>query len=126
MSALLFFTNDVPPVTKDFRVDVDATLPQVEIQVLDGEDPEADFTGATVTFTMTDTDGNIKISAAAALVTDGPNAKVGYDFQAADVDVLDEYYGQFKITMPGGGIYRQPNDASQRLRILVGKVDVFA
>lgn len=120
-----FFLDDRSPFTLDFRVDVDATLPQVTIQVMDGSDPVV-LAAPVVTFTMTDEDGGVKINDQPGVVVDAATGQVGYNLQAADVDVEKIYFGQFKIVVTGGGIYKIPNDADQKLRILIGDVDPLA
>lgn len=125
MPVLKYFLNDVSPFTLDFRVDVDATLPRITIQIMDGSDP-VPLTNPVPTFRMVDKDGVVKINDADGVVVDAATGQVGYDLQAADVDTEDEFRGQFTITVDGGGIYKVPNDADQRLRVLIGNVDPLA
>ena len=125
MPVLKYFLNDVSPFTLDFRVDVAATLPRIIIQIMDDGGPVA-LTNPVPTFRMVDKDGNVKINDAAGVVVDVATGQVGYDLQAADVDTEDEFRGQFTITVDGGGVYQIPNDADQRLRVLIGNVDPLA
>lgn len=125
MPVLKYFLNDVSPFTLDFRVDVAATLPRIIIQIMDDGGPVA-LTNPVPTFRMVDKDGNVKINDAAGVVVDAATGQVGYDLQAADVDTEDEFRGQFTITVDGGGVYKIPNDADQRLRVLIGNVDPLA
>jgi hypothetical protein len=120
-----FFLDDRSPFTLDFRVDVAATLPRIAIQILD-DGAAVPLTAPVVTFTMTDEDGNIKINDQPGVVIDAATGQVGYDLQTADVDVEDIFFGQFKIVVSSGGIYKIPNDADQKLRILIGNVDPLA
>ncbi len=125
MPVLKYFLNDVSPFTLDFRVDVDATPPRIVIQIMDDNGP-VPLTAPVPTFRMVDKDGNVKIADAAGVVVDAATGQVGYDLQAADVDTEGEFRGQFTITVDGGGIYKVPNDADQRLRVLIGNVDPLA
>ncbi len=125
MAALKYFLNDVSPFTLDFRIDVGATLPRIVIQLMDGNDP-VPLTAPVPTFRMVDKGGNVKINDAAGVVVDAATGQVGYDWQAADTDTEDEFSGQFTITVDGGGIYKMPNGADQRLRVLIGNVDPIA
>lgn len=120
-----FFLNDRSPFTLDFRVDVDATLPRIIVQVMDGTDP-VPLSSPSVTFRMEDKDGNVIINDAAGVVIDAATGQVGYDLQAADVDTAGEFFGQFNITVDDPGLYKIPNDADQKLRILIGNTDPLA
>ena len=69
---------------------------------------------------MDDVNGVAKVNAAAGVLDDAVNGIVRYDFIAADVDTEGVFFGQFVITLSGGGILRIPNNSNQRLRIIVG------
>lgn len=122
MPVLQFNLEDRSPFTLEFRVDVDATLPRIVVQVIDGTTP-VPLSNPTVTFRMEDKDGNVIINDAAGVVVDAATGQVGYDLQAADVDTAGEFFGQFNITVDDPGLYKIPNDADQKLRILIGNTD---
>ena len=108
------------PFEKVLAIDKGATLPSLEIQVLDGNDP-VDLTGATVTFSMQDANGVPKISGAAANLDDAATGKVSYDWAGADVDTDGNFSGQFSIVV-AAGTYKIPNGSTQRLIIQIGRV----
>lgn len=118
MPILQFHLDDRSPFTLDFTLAKNARLPDLEVQLLDGSTAE-DLTGATVTFSMVTETGTVKVSAAAAVLTDGPTGKVKYLWAAADVDTEGTFFGQFVITVSSKD-YRVPNNDDQRLRILIG------
>lgn len=108
------------PFDKLLAIDKGATLPAVEIQVLDGNDP-VDLTAATVTFSMQDADGVPKISGAAANLDDAATGKVSYDWAGADVDTDGNFSGQFSIVV-AAGTFKIPNGSTQRLIVQIGRV----
>ncbi len=107
---------------KVLAIDKQATLPKLEVQVLDGSDP-VDLTGATVTFSMQDSNGVAKISGAAATLDDAAKGKISYAFQGADVDTDGVFSGQFSVVV-AGGTYKIPNASTQRLIIQIGRVEL--
>lgn len=108
------------PFEKVLAIDKGATLPSLEIQILDGNDP-VDLTGATVTFSMQDANGVPKISGAAANLDDPATGKVSYDWAGADVDTDGNFSGQFSIVV-AAGTYKIPNGSTQRIIIQIGRV----
>ncbi len=113
-----------PPVDLDFRLDVDATLPSLTLQILDGGTP-VDLVGGTALFSMEDLQGNAKITGAAAVIEDPVNGIVRYDWVTGDTDTEGVFVGQFQITIASRQ-YLQPNNAAERLRILIGRVEASA
>ena len=57
---------------------------------------------SSVEFRMTSRTGVVKRDWAACTITDTPNRKVRYDWQAGDLDTAGHYYGQYRITYNGG------------------------
>ncbi len=55
-----------------------------------------DLTGATVTFNMRDSAGNVVIEAATVIVDDAEAGAVHYAWQAGDTDVSGSYVGEFQ------------------------------
>lgn len=121
MPVLIAKLEALPPVDLDFRLDTDATLPSLHVQVFDQGEP-VDLTGGTALFSMEDLAGTPKITGAAAVIEDALKGLIRYDWDAADVDTTGIFVGQFQVTI-GANKYLQPNNASERLRILIGPVD---
>lgn len=124
MPTFEFFLDSRGLLTKDFEIDVTATLPKVTVQVFDG-DTAVNLTGATVTFTLRDAAGAAVVLDAAATLLDATNGIVEYQLADADVDDVGFFFAQFKITISGES-YLIPNDSTQRLRLRIGKEDVPA
>ena len=124
MPTFEFFLDSRGLLTKEFEIDVTATLPKVTVQVLDGDDP-VDLTGAAVTFTLRDATGAAVVLDAAAVLLNATQGIVEYQLKSADVDDVGFFFAQFKITISGES-YLIPNDSTQRLRLRIGKEDLPA
>lgn len=109
---------------KILRLELNATKPPVEMQLLDEKNlPEDfDFTDAVVTFTMRDGTGAAKINNQPATVTDPKNASFKYELKTGDTNLTGIFFGQFKVVV-GSQQYFIPDDNKQRLKIVIGKVD---
>lgn len=109
---------------KIFRLDTDATLPSVEIQLLnENNKPEQnDFENAIVTFTMRDGLGNAKVLEQSGFVKDATSAIFQYDWQVGDTNLSGIFFGQFRVVI-GTKQYLIPNNNKQRLKIIIGPVD---
>ena len=118
MTLIQFHLDDRSPFTEDFIISKDATLPDLEVQLLD-ESAVVDLTGATVKFSMDDQLGVAKVNAVVAVLSDGPNGKFKYQWVAADTNTEGIFFGQFEVTA-GAKIYRIPDNEKQKLRIVVG------
>ena len=124
MPTFEFFLDSRGLITKEFEIDVTATLPKVTVQLFDGDDP-VDLTGATVTFTLRDAAGAAVVLDAAATLLNATQGIVEYQLKAADVDDVGFFFAQFKITISSES-YLIPNDSTQRLRLRIGKEDLPA
>ncbi len=118
MTLIQFHLDDRSPFTRDFIISKDATLPDLEIQLLD-KSVVVDLTGGTVLFSMDDQLDVAKVNAVAGVLSDGPNGKFKYQWVAADTNAPAIYFGQFEVTT-ATKIYRIPDNEKQRLRIVVG------
>ncbi len=118
MPIIQFHLDDRSPFTEDFIISKDATLPDLEVQLLD-ESAVVDLTGATIKFSMDDQLGVAKVNAVSAVLSDGPNGKFKYQWVAADTNTEGIFFGQFEVTA-ATKIYRIPDNEKQRLRIVVG------
>ena len=75
---------------------------------------------STVTFTMADSDGNVKVNAQTAVVTDATSGKCEYRWAVGDTNVDEEYYyGEFFFTLDDATTFTVPYDRS--LIIFVGE-----
>ncbi|KKM82267.1 hypothetical protein LCGC14_1321350 [marine sediment metagenome] len=122
MPTFEFFLDSRGLLTKEFEIDVTATLPKVTVQLFDG-DTVVDLTGATVTFTLRDAAGAAVVLDAAAVLLNATQGIVEYQLADADVDDVGFFFAQFKITISGES-YLIPNDSTQRLRLRIGKEDL--
>ena len=119
MPTFEFFLDSRGLITKEFDIDVTATLPKLTVQLFDGDDA-VDLTGATVTFTLRDGSGTAIVLDAAAVLLNATQGIVEYQFETADVDTSGFFFAQFKIAI-GSAFYLIPNDTTQRLRLRIGK-----
>lgn len=119
MPTLDFHLDERSPFEKVLRLSKGATLPKLEVRLLDGA-KAVDITGATVTFSMDDEAGVAKVTdQVGSIVTPPTNGKFDYAWAAADVDTEGRFFGQFKLVI-GGVQHLVPNNSAQRLRIEIG------
>jgi len=79
-----------------------STLPALEMQLVETDGTAVDLTTATgVVFRMGITPGSPKVDAAAVVVT-ASEGRVKYEWDAADVDTVGEYNGEWVITYADG------------------------
>lgn len=119
MNPLQFNLEDRSPFDRRFFISKDARLPDIQVQLLDGTDP-VNLTGATVTFSMQDLSGVVKVNATAAILVTPLSGIVGYAWLAADTDTVGVFKGQFVATI-GGKEYKIPNNTDQTLIITIGE-----
>lgn len=121
MPLLDVFLETKSPADVNFRIDKDATLPPLRLQVID-QGSVVDFTGGAVTFSMENLQGTAKIiNAVAVLESPATDGIIKYEWAAADTDTDDIFIGQFKVVV-GTRQYLVPNNSAERLRILIGAV----
>jgi hypothetical protein len=119
MPTLDFHLDDRSPFERTFRLSKGATLPKLELRLLDGA-TAANITGAAVTFSMDDEAGVAKVTdQAGAIVVPATDGKFEYAWAAADVDTEGRFFGQFKLVI-GGVQHLVPNNSAQKLRIEIG------
>lgn len=84
-------------------------LPVLLAQLVNGDGSLPNLTGATVVFNMWTQDLQTQIvTNAACTVTDFVNDFVTYAWAANDTAKAGNYYGEFKVTFPGGQTSRFP------------------
>jgi len=84
------------------------TAPPIEAQFEDDNgDPVDISSNNSVTFKLHD--DNELIIDAAAVVTDGPNGKVEYNWQDGDLDEEGEYKAEFELEYSDGTVETFPN-----------------
>lgn len=66
------------------------------------------FSGETTTFSMKDSNGNIKIQGQTALITNAPGGSIQYNWQEGDTDTSGKYKGEFELNNGAGGILSVP------------------
>ncbi len=114
-----FNLEDRSPFEKVLQLSKGATLPKIEVRLLDGA-KAVDISGATVAFSMDDEAGVAKITdQVGAIVTPATDGKFEYAWASADVDTEGRFFGQFKLVI-GGVQHLVPNNSAQRLRIEIG------
>lgn len=117
MPVLDFFLDERSPFDRTFTIAKGARRPQLQVKILDGSTPVS-VTNATVTFSMEDRAGTLKVNAQAGSIVNAAEGIVGYDFAAVDVDTLGIFFAQFSISI-GGTAFLVPNNDTQKLRIVV-------
>lgn len=79
-----------------------STLPALEMQLIETDGTPVDLTNATqVKFRMGITPGSPKVDAAAVVVT-ASEGRVKYEWEAADVDTVGTYNGEWVVTFADG------------------------
>ena len=77
-------------------------LPSLSVTAITSDGNPYDLTGATVVFTMRNVDTSVvKVNRSAAVLVDGPNGKVRYDWGSADLDTVGSYDAEFEATLSG-------------------------
>lgn len=118
MPLLKLTLDDRSPAEQTLRLSVGATLPELEVQVLDQNVP-VDLSTGTVTFSMENSAGALKVTAAAGVLVDAAQGKIKYVWGSADVDTEGTFIGQFKIVI-GSVQHLVPENTNQKLRIVIG------
>jgi hypothetical protein len=118
MPFLHFTADERSPFDKKFTISKDGLDPRLEVELIDPADL-IDWSTGTVTFSMEDRAGTVKVNAASATLVSGFKRQVAYAWTGTDTDTAGEYYGQFVVTV-GSDVYRVPNNDTQRLIITVG------
>ena len=110
-----------------FDIKLNDTLPALSIIVGDGSNGfTSDPTGATVVFNMRKVKDDIaKITNGSGSIgsistnTDGTyKATISYAWQGVDTDTLEEYWGEFKVTI-GSDIISIPNEKKEWVLVRV-------
>lgn len=114
MPILIANLDDKSPIDLKFRISKDATLPKIQVKLLD-QGEVVDLTGATVVFSMEDEAGTLKITGQAGVVEDELNGIVSYTWSAGDTDTTGRFFGQFKITDVGD--YLIPSNNGEKMVI---------
>lgn len=92
--------------------------PSIRISVTNASDGSAyDLTGATATFLMYDCDGNMKVTAAAAIEAPATDGILRYDWIAGDTDTEGEWLAEFEVDFGGGDKITFPNNGVLTVRI---------
>jgi hypothetical protein len=100
--------------TRVFNIKSNDTLPALSVKIKARNCINAeisfDLTGATAcTFSMADTNGNLKISSNAALITSYSGGTVQYNWTSEDTDTVGKFRGEFEITFSDGNKLSVPS-----------------
>ncbi len=91
--------------TKNPKVEVRQgdTLPYLDFTLVsDTSDTPHNLSGATVTFSMIDDNGDSKIQNGACTIVGAATGEVRYSFAAADTDTAGIFYGEFQVVFSSG------------------------
>ena len=77
---VLEFNLDDRGLERELLLSKDSRLPDLEVKLLDGNVPE-DLSTATVTFSMEDSSGTLKVTNQSGSVVDGPNGIIKYQWR---------------------------------------------
>ncbi|MGD9644305.1 MAG: hypothetical protein AB7U73_01245 [Pirellulales bacterium] len=87
-------------------------------QLLDRTGTPVNLNSSTVAFRMVAaSDGSVKINDAAAIIEDGANGRVRYEWASGDVDTAADYYAWF-IRTEGGKVEHYPTGAELIIHII--------
>lgn len=106
----------------EFVLKVGATGVPLTVTLKDASGDPVNLTDADVDFFMALPNSAVrKINGAACTVLDQVTNEGGvqYDFSASDADTAGEYDGEFKVTLPSGGIVYYPTDKGQKAYIRI-------
>ncbi len=92
------------------------TSPIFRVILKDGDGVVVDVTGATIRFHMFDQDKVVKVDAA-AVINNGANGDVQYEWGASDADTAGFFDSEFEVTFSTGRVETFPNYAYQRVHI---------
>jgi hypothetical protein len=88
-------------VSTFFHIKAGNLAPSLVADLSDSNGNPVDFTGATVTFRMTDANGVPVINGASAEVVGSVPGRVRYNWAAGDTDVEGDYSAEFIVTASG-------------------------
>ena len=96
------------------------TAPDLQVEILDGDDNAVDVTGATVVFNMAG-GGVPKVAGGSVTLVTAASGVVKYVWQSGDTDTPGVYEGEFQVTFVGGKVETYPNSDAGRLTIIIAK-----
>lgn len=105
-----------------FFIKQNDTSPFMTATLKDASDNAVDILGSSVQFHMRAVGSTTVKVDAAAVVTDGENGAVKYEWATGDTDTVGQYQAEFEVTYAGGKIETFPNNSY----ILVQVVDDIA
>lgn len=79
-----------------------ATGQPLAVTAYQGTGARLNLTGCTVTFTMKDRTGAVKVNAAAVDLTNAVNGEMEYRWVSTDVDTVGTFLGTFRIVLGSG------------------------
>jgi len=93
--------------------------PYYYAEIKDADGNPVNIAGAAIVCTMKGSAGTLKIDrqSAGINITDGPNGKFEYRWQAGDTDTPGKYYIEFEVTPAAGGKFTVP--ARDRAEVII-------
>lgn len=101
-----------------FSIKQNDTSPSLGVQLLDGSKEVIDLSGASVNFYMKIAGSTTIAVNNAAVVKNGPEGRVEYEWSTGDTQTAANYQGEFQVTYPNGSVETFPNNGYITIRVL--------
>ena len=101
-----------------FNIKQNDTSPALAAQLLDGSQNIIDLTGASVRFHMKIAGGTTVAVDNAAVVTNGSEGRVQYEWVTGDTTTAANYQGEFEVTYQNGTVESFPNSGYIVIRVI--------
>jgi hypothetical protein len=86
----------------DFSLKAHDLLPSITATLVDADQAPVNVSSSTVSFIMAQATNRIVAVNADAVIVDGPNGIVRYDWDPADTAAVGEFVAEWQVTFPGG------------------------
>lgn len=101
-----------------FNIKQNDTSPSLGAQLLDGSKQIIDLTGCSVRFHMKIAGSTTVAVDGTAVVTNGTEGRVAYEWSTGDTQTAANYQGEFEVTYPNGTVETFPNSGYIVVRVL--------
>jgi len=101
-----------------FNIKQNDTSPSLGAQLLDGSKQAIDLSNATVRFYMKIAGGSTIAVDGPAVVTNGTEGRVSYEWVTGDTQTAANYQGEFEVTYQNGTVETFPNNGYITVRVL--------
>lgn len=96
-----------------FQIKRHDTGPSLRVQALDADGEPLDLTGASAVFNLRPVNSSTpQVSRSAAVVEDGTDGYLRYDWQDGDTDTAGRMWGEFEVETAAGQAITVPNGDS--------------